>query len=78
MMPVTPPVTFMARVVVRASRDQHGGLGCSVGADGITRDMRSRELIDVLTTFQFPDGDTILQGARSMGNALVKLKTRPC
>jgi nicotinamidase-related amidase len=33
-------------------------------------------LIDVLTTFQFPDGEAILQGALSMGDALVRLKTR--
>jgi nicotinamidase-related amidase len=33
-------------------------------------------LIDVLTTFQFPDGDTILQGALRMGDALVRLKVR--
>lgn len=33
-------------------------------------------LIDVLTTFQFPDGDAILQGALKMRNALVKLKAR--
>src|ERR1700710_2460866 len=33
-------------------------------------------LIDVLTTFQFPDGDAILQGALAMRDALVRLKTR--
>jgi nicotinamidase-related amidase len=33
-------------------------------------------LIDVLTTFQFPDGDAILQGALRMRNALVRLKAR--
>jgi nicotinamidase-related amidase len=33
-------------------------------------------LIDVLTTFQFPDGDEILQGALNMRDALVKLKRR--
>src|SRR3978361_2082904 len=33
-------------------------------------------LIDVLTTFQFPDGDKILQGALSIRDALVKLKAR--
>jgi nicotinamidase-related amidase len=33
-------------------------------------------LIDVLTTFQFPDGDAILQGALTMRDALVKLKAR--
>jgi nicotinamidase-related amidase len=33
-------------------------------------------LIDVLTTFQFPDGDAILQSALVMRNALVKLKGR--
>jgi nicotinamidase-related amidase len=33
-------------------------------------------LIDVLTTFQFPDGDAILQGALKTRDALVKLKTR--
>jgi hypothetical protein len=27
-------------------------------------------LIDVLTTFQFPDGDAILQGALAMRDAL--------
>ena len=58
--------------------------------DGITRDMRSRKhaqtppspvplallLIDVLTTFQFPDGAAILQGALRMSDALVRLKER--
>jgi nicotinamidase-related amidase len=33
-------------------------------------------LIDVLTTFQFPDGDAILRGALTMRDALVKLKAR--
>ncbi len=33
-------------------------------------------LIDVLTTFQFPDGDAILRGALGMRDALVKLKAR--
>ncbi len=33
-------------------------------------------LIDVLTTFHFPDGDAILKGALSMRDALVKLKAR--
>jgi nicotinamidase-related amidase len=33
-------------------------------------------LIDVLTTFQFPDGDAILQGALTMRDSLVKLKAR--
>lgn len=33
-------------------------------------------LIDVLTTFQFPDGDAILQGALKMRDALVRLKAR--
>jgi hypothetical protein len=33
-------------------------------------------LIDVLTTFQFPDGDAILQGALAMRDALVSLKAR--
>lgn len=33
-------------------------------------------LIDVLTTFQFPDGDAILKGALAMRDALVKLKSR--
>jgi nicotinamidase-related amidase len=33
-------------------------------------------LIDVLTTFQFPDGDAILQGALNMRDALVRLKAR--
>src|SRR6185312_7824776 len=33
-------------------------------------------LIDVLTTFQFPDGDAILRGALKMQDALLKLKSR--
>src|SRR6185437_13244943 len=33
-------------------------------------------LIDVLTTFQFPDGDTILKGALAIRDALMDLKTR--
>jgi nicotinamidase-related amidase len=33
-------------------------------------------LIDVLTTFQYPDGDTILQGALAIRDALVRLKAR--
>jgi nicotinamidase-related amidase len=33
-------------------------------------------LIDVLTTFQFPDGDEILQGALTIRDALVRLKAR--
>jgi nicotinamidase-related amidase len=33
-------------------------------------------LIDVLTTFQFPDGDAIFQSALNMGDALVRLKKR--
>jgi nicotinamidase-related amidase len=33
-------------------------------------------MIDVLTTFRFPDGDAILQGALKMRDALVKLKAR--
>ncbi len=33
-------------------------------------------LIDVLTTFQFPEGDAILKGALGMRDALVKLKAR--
>jgi nicotinamidase-related amidase len=33
-------------------------------------------LIDVLTTFQFPDGDAILRGALAMREALVRLKAR--
>jgi nicotinamidase-related amidase len=33
-------------------------------------------LIDVMTTFQFPDGDAILQGALTMRDALVTLKAR--
>jgi len=33
-------------------------------------------LIDVLTTFQFPDRDAILKGALKMRDALVKLKAR--
>ena len=85
----------MARVVVRASRDQREGMECSVGTDGITRGMRSRKhaqtrpspvpvallLIDVLTTFQFPDGDAILQGAltneRRAGEAEGSVRVRP-
>src|SRR6185503_17309488 len=56
----------------------------------ITNHMRSRKhaqtspspvpvallLIDVLTTFDFPDGDAILEGALKMRDALVKLKAR--
>jgi hypothetical protein len=33
-------------------------------------------IIDVLTTFQFPDGDAILRGALSMRDALVRFKVR--
>jgi nicotinamidase-related amidase len=33
-------------------------------------------LIDVLTTFQFPDGDAILEGALRMRDSLVRLKAR--
>jgi nicotinamidase-related amidase len=33
-------------------------------------------LVDVLTTFQFPDGDAILEGALAMRDALVRLKVR--
>jgi nicotinamidase-related amidase len=33
-------------------------------------------LIDVLTTFQFPDGEAILQNALSMRDVLVRLKKR--
>ncbi len=33
-------------------------------------------LIDVLTTFQFPDGDAILEGALAIREALVELKAR--
>lgn len=33
-------------------------------------------LIDVVTTFQFPDGVAILQGALAMRDALVRLKAR--
>jgi nicotinamidase-related amidase len=33
-------------------------------------------MIDVLTTFQFPDGDAILEGALKMRDALVRLKAR--
>jgi nicotinamidase-related amidase len=33
-------------------------------------------LIDVLTTFQFPDGDAILQSSLSMRDALARLKAR--
>ena len=58
--------------------------------DRITHGMRSRKhaqtrpspvpvallLIDVLTTFHFPDGDAILQGALTMRDPLVRLKAR--
>lgn len=33
-------------------------------------------LIDVLTTFQFPDGDAVLEGALAMRDALVRMKAR--
>ncbi len=33
-------------------------------------------MIDVLTTFHFPDGDAILRGALKIRNALIKLKAR--
>jgi nicotinamidase-related amidase len=33
-------------------------------------------IIDVLTTFHFPDGDAILEGALTMRDALVRLKVR--
>ena len=33
-------------------------------------------IIDVLTTFDFPDGDAILKGALQMRDSLVKLKAR--
>jgi nicotinamidase-related amidase len=33
-------------------------------------------LIDVITTFQFPDGDAILKGALRMRDALLRLKVR--
>ena len=33
-------------------------------------------LIDVLTTFQFPDGDAILEGAFAVRDALIRLKAR--
>jgi nicotinamidase-related amidase len=33
-------------------------------------------LVDVLTTFQFPDGEQILEGALKMRDALVRLKAR--
>jgi nicotinamidase-related amidase len=59
-------------------------------ANSIRKVMRSRKhaqtrpspvpvallIIDVLTTFRFPDGDAILQGALKIRNALVKLKAR--
>lgn len=59
-------------------------------ANSIRKIMRSRKhaqtrpspvpvallIIDVLTTFHFPDGDAILQGALKIRNALVKLKAR--
>jgi nicotinamidase-related amidase len=62
----------------------------SARGDGIPHRMKSRKhaqtspspvpvallLIDVLTTFQFPDGDAILQGALTMRDALVRLKAR--
>lgn len=62
----------------------------AMSRDGITRNMKSRKhaqtrpapvpiallLIDVLTTFQFPDGEAILQGALRMRDALVRLKAR--
>ena len=58
--------------------------------DGIRHRMKSRKhaqtrpspvpvallLIDVLTTFQFPNGDTILSCALTMRDALVRLKFR--
>jgi nicotinamidase-related amidase len=58
--------------------------------DRITYGMRSRKhaqtrpspvpiallLIDVLTTFRFPDGDAILEGALGIGDALLRLKRR--
>lgn len=34
-------------------------------------------LIDVLTTFQFPDGDAILKNALTIRDALMRLKARP-
>lgn len=33
-------------------------------------------LIDVLTTFHFPDGDAILEGALAIRDALAKLRAR--
>ena len=33
-------------------------------------------MIDVLTTFHFPDGDAILRGAMKIQNALIRLKAR--
>ena len=59
-------------------------------ANGIRKIMRSRKhaqtrpspvpvallIIDVLTTFHFPDGDAILRGALKIRSALVKLKAR--
>src|SRR5882757_3184025 len=58
--------------------------------DSIRHGMRSRKhaltrpspvpiallVIDVLTTFQFPDGDAILQSAPRMRDPLVRLKGR--
>jgi len=58
--------------------------------NGIRKVMRSRKhaqtrpspvpvallIIDVLTTFHFPDGDAVLRGALKIRNALVKLKAR--
>jgi len=60
------------------------------GRESITQHMRSRKhaqtrpspvpvallLIDVLTTFQFPDGDAIYKGAMGIRDALVRLKAR--
>jgi len=74
----------------RESRDPQLPPASRAPRDRITQRMRSRKhaqtspspvpvallLIDVLTTFQFPDGDAILQGALKMRDALVKLKQR--
>lgn len=62
----------------------------SIREVGITEGMKSRKhaktrpspvpiallRIDVLTTFQFPDGDATLRDALAMRDALVRLKRR--
>jgi nicotinamidase-related amidase len=63
---------------------------CYTRRDGIIHGMRSRKhaqtrpspvpvallMIDVLTTFHFPDGNAILESALAMRDALVRLKAR--